>query len=69
MAQGALSLREDVIGKAVVDSVWCQHRDTRVLVLEVVPAEKALAMPFGGTDVGEPSRKIRPILECLELRF
>ena len=69
MAQGALSLREDVISEAVVDSVWRQHRDTRVLVLEVVPAEKVLAMPFGSTDVGESSRKIWPILECLELRF
>jgi hypothetical protein len=46
-----------------------QHRNTPVLVIEVVPAEEALAMSFGSAHVGESSRGIGPILQCFELRL
>ena len=69
IVQDALALREDLISKAVVDVVRREHRDTQMLVLAVVPGEEALAMPFSDADVGEPSRKTRPILQRLELRL
>jgi hypothetical protein len=56
IVEDALALREDLIGKVVVDRVRRQHRDTRRLVLEVVPGEEALAMPLSGADVGKPRR-------------
>ena len=69
IVEDALALREALISKVVVDRLRRQHRDTRMLVLEVVPAEEVLAMPFSGADIGKPSRKIRLILQCLELRL
>ena len=52
-----------------MNGVRRQHRDTGVLVLEVVPIEEGLTVSCGSTDVGEPSWEPRSIFERFELRL
>src|SRR4029450_552281 len=57
----------DLLSAAVVDVGGGQQRDPAVAVLEVVPAEEALAERSGVLDGAEPVGEGRVVLEGLEL--
>jgi hypothetical protein len=57
----------DLLGAAVVHVGGGEQRDPAVVVLEVVPAEEALAERAGVLDRAEPVGKGRVVLERLEL--
>lgn len=64
-----LSLLDDLCGHAVMEHIWCQQRDSAVMMFVVVPREKALAKSARIFDGSESVGELGPVLESLELAF
>jgi hypothetical protein len=67
--QHRASREGDLLGAAVVDVGRGEQADPRVAMLDVVPAEEALAEGAGVLERAEPVREGRVVLEGLELAF
>ena len=67
--QDTLPLLEDIGSEPVVDHVRRQHGDAAVVMFEVVPVEKTLAMGAGVFQRAEPIGELGPVLHGLELAF
>src|SRR5271168_4116283 len=67
LVEHLLSLLDDLFGPAVMQHIGCQKCDSAVMVLVVVPGEKALAKGACILDRAEALRELGPVLEGLEL--
>jgi hypothetical protein len=55
--------------EAVVDVMWDEQAETRVVMLNVVPREEVLGMSPGVLDGSEAFGKVGAVLERLEVRL